>query len=120
MWLYAGITTFEVLVEVAGKYAEFPRSREGGSLISESPALNKIGASPGAALVVVRWNDANFEVLVDAAGKYAEFPRSREGGSLISESPALNKIGASPGAALAVVRWDGVAEMVFHIYLQHQ
>jgi uncharacterized NAD-dependent epimerase/dehydratase family protein len=101
------MTTFEVLFDAAGKYVEFPRSREGGSLLSESPALNKIGASPGATLVVVRRNDANFEVLVDAAGKYAEFPRSREGGSLISESPALNKIGASPGATLVVVRRDG-------------
>jgi hypothetical protein len=32
-----------------------PRSREGGSLMSESPALNKINGSPsGATLVVVR------------------------------------------------------------------
>jgi len=48
------MTTFEVLFDAAGKYVEFPRSREGGSLLSESPALNKIGASPGATLVVVR------------------------------------------------------------------
>jgi hypothetical protein len=32
-----------------------PRSREGGSLISESPSLNKInGSPPGATLAVVR------------------------------------------------------------------
>jgi hypothetical protein len=46
--------SFEVFVDAAGEYAEFPRSREGGSLISESPAPNKIEASPVAALSVVR------------------------------------------------------------------
>ena len=39
------MTTFEVLVDAAGKYAEFPRCREGGSLISETPALNNPRAS---------------------------------------------------------------------------
>jgi hypothetical protein len=114
------MTTFEVLVDAAGRYAEFPRCREGGSLISESPALNNPGTSLGVALVVVRRNDANFEVLVDAAGRYAEFPCSREGGSLISESPALNNPGASLAQPLRLYAGTRMAEMVFHIYLPHQ